>query len=971
MIIIKNGERQIYHPQNPGLMLTDPKLMLEDNGAGSLTFKIYDSNLNYHTIRKLYPLISVIRDGRTLFKGRVISDKKDFYNGKSVEVEGKLTFLNDSYMEPFSFNGSPMELFRMIIENHNAQVMEWQQFKVGVVTVVDGNDYIVRSSENILNSWNALKDKCFKSSLGGHIRIRYENDGDYIDWLADYSIVSKQSIEFAKNMIDMSSERDATETYTAIRPVGAEVDGVRVDISSINEGKTYLVNEEKAVEYGIIYAPESESVWPDVTLPENLLKKAKEKLYGSFITLKETYEIKAVDLNLTDPDIEALNICEYVPVVSRPHGVDGRYLLSKAQICIAAPQNSIFYLGASRRVLADKGGSGIPTTVPKNISSFENDAGYISEEKAGEILADYPKKNRVEEIVREAVALVPSGEEGQSAYEVAVRKGFSGTEEEWLLSLKGDMGEPGQEGPPGPAGAEGFSPVVAENAGNSDDVYKLDITTAFGSFTTPNLKGNGADAVWYPNVSEGGDISWGISSQNIPPKPCNIRGPQGNPGVNGPKGDDGISATIEVGQVITGEAGTDIVINNVGDEHHAVFDFIIPAELGPDVEVVEPEIYKWNVSSRGTYVFAQEGDKWTSNNKGKQSSTATTTWTVDISESVSYDIKYKVSSEQNYDKFSLVLNGTTIVSAISGAGSETNYKATLKAGVNTLTATYSKDGSTDRNDDMAYVILPDVIIGEMEPDSNKVWYPYVNAATGIISWVKSRTKNAQEPVNIKGDKGAQGPVGEKGEKGEQGPPGEKGEKGVQGPPGEKGEKGDQGLSGEKGVKGDMGLPGFSPVIKENDGNSLSIYRLDITTEEGNFTTPNLRGRDGDGAGLSAEEVEQAIFSNMNGAKIAQDTEGKWGYIPPGADAVVPFSSGSGEKKYLMLGTTASELPGTLWVGADESETVDVGTDAIAVLSMVSSNKDDTVSCLDGEKLLIGDIFLENKDTGDIGGCWIE
>ena len=67
MIIIKNGERQIYHPRNPNLALINPKLTLEDNGAGSLTFKIYDSNLNYHTIRKLYPLISVIRDGRTLF----------------------------------------------------------------------------------------------------------------------------------------------------------------------------------------------------------------------------------------------------------------------------------------------------------------------------------------------------------------------------------------------------------------------------------------------------------------------------------------------------------------------------------------------------------------------------------------------------------------------------------------------------------------------------------------------------------------------------------------------------------------------------------------------------------------------------------------------------------------------------------------------------------------------------------------
>lgn len=441
MIIIKNGERQIYHPQNPNLKLISPKLTLEDNAAGSLTFKIYDSNLNYGTIKKLYPVVSVVRDNKTLFKGRVISDKKDFYNGKSVEVEGKLAFFNDSYMEPFSFSGSPAELFKMIIENHNAQVMEWQQFKVGIVTVVDPNDYIVRSSENVINSWNALKDKCFQSSLGGHIKIRYEDDGDYIDWLADYETISKQSIEFAKNMIDMSSEVDATETYTAIRPIGAEVEGVKIDISSVNDGRTYIINEEKAAEYGIIYAPESESTWEDVTLPQNLLKKAKEKLYSSFVTLKETYEIKAVDLHLTNENIEALNICEYVPVISRPHGINGNYLLSKADICITEPQNSVFYLGSSKRVFSDMNSGGtVVVSTPKNISSFNNDAGYISGKETEEILSDYTKTEDVKKIVNQAVSQIPSGENGLSAYEIAAIYGFTGTEEEWLDSLIGEAG---------------------------------------------------------------------------------------------------------------------------------------------------------------------------------------------------------------------------------------------------------------------------------------------------------------------------------------------------------------------------------------------------------------------------------------------------------------------------------------------------------------------------------------------------
>ena len=38
-------------------------------------------------------------------------------------------------------------------------------------------------------------------------------------------------------------------------------------------------------------------------------------------------------------------------------------------------------------------------------------------------------------------------------------------------------------------GQDGFSPIVTENKDNTDEIYKLDITTKDGTFTTPNLKG--------------------------------------------------------------------------------------------------------------------------------------------------------------------------------------------------------------------------------------------------------------------------------------------------------------------------------------------------------------------------------------------------------------------------------------------------------------------------------------------------
>ena len=57
----------------------------------------------------------------------------------------------------------------------------------------------------------------------------------------------------------------------------------------------------------------------------------------------------------------------------------------------------------------------------------------------------------------ENIALTP-GDDGKSAYEIALDEGFEGTETEWLESLKGEDGDRGEQGE---RGLDGVSPVVA------------------------------------------------------------------------------------------------------------------------------------------------------------------------------------------------------------------------------------------------------------------------------------------------------------------------------------------------------------------------------------------------------------------------------------------------------------------------------------------------------------------------------
>ncbi|MFF0166854.1 collagen-like triple helix repeat-containing protein [Streptomyces prasinus] len=70
------------------------------------------------------------------------------------------------------------------------------------------------------------------------------------------------------------------------------------------------------------------------------------------------------------------------------------------------------------------------------------------------------------------------GEDGVSAYEVAVADGYTGTETEWLASLVGLQGEPGQQGEPGPEGPEGPQPPLgAAGAGPTVALRSDDPTT--------------------------------------------------------------------------------------------------------------------------------------------------------------------------------------------------------------------------------------------------------------------------------------------------------------------------------------------------------------------------------------------------------------------------------------------------------------------------------------------------------------
>ncbi len=125
----------------------------------------------------------------------------------------------------------------------------------------------------------------------------------------------------------------------------------------------------------------------------------------------------------------------------------------------------------------------------------------------------------------------------------------------------------------------------------------------------------------------------------------------------------------------------------------------IPVYQETTVNVTSSNITTVFSVSNSTYYFQVVSGNtglFKSNNKGITSSTAQTVLTAKYDMDVSFSYRY--STEQNYDKFTLVVGSTTVENRVSGSTQIKNYSGKLKKG-ESITFKYEKDSSQDGNED--------------------------------------------------------------------------------------------------------------------------------------------------------------------------------------------------------------------------------------------------------------------------------
>ena len=426
IMVTTAGETFPLHDVRDGETQVDgPVVDLEVGKTGSLRFSVPAVHPYADKIQPLASEFHVYNGDDLIFCGRHVGNQEDFYRTRKIECEGELSYLLDSIQRPYEFKGNIPDFFYQCLAAHNSQVESRKQFVAGDVTVIDSNNYINRSNSRHSTTMETMQEKLVNTH-GGYLRVRHAGSIRYLDYVSDYGGINSQVIRFGENLMDLSRHIDPTGIITALIPVGAELDdGTRVSVTAVNGGKDYIFDQAAVERYGWIWGTME---WEDVTLPENLLRKARAYLQECTV-LPVTLELNALDMALLEVDAEKLKLGYWTRVESPPHGVSADFLLSKMHIDLESPVNNTVTLG---RVLPTFTGSSnkqvmavsakvdrMGVTLNKNIERAVDNAtklitggtgGYVVldiEDENGEcalpwriLIMDSPDKNQAKSVIQ-------------------------------------------------------------------------------------------------------------------------------------------------------------------------------------------------------------------------------------------------------------------------------------------------------------------------------------------------------------------------------------------------------------------------------------------------------------------------------------------------------------------------------------------------------------------------------------------
>lgn len=407
-------------------IVLNPKLALDINDAGTLDFTLPPGNAMHGKLNKLKSIITMEQDGVEIFRGRALEDETDIYNQRIVYCEGQKSFLADSQIAPYTYNGTVRGLYTKLINNHNAKVDASKRFSVGTIDAVSASETVTIENKNYADTESEIESKLI-GAYGGYLRVRTVGDTRYLDWVKEYGGTNSQRIEFAVNLLDLRNKISAKDVFTVLYPLGAvqvTEEGEYTDpltIASVNGGLEYIQDDAAIALFGRI---ERSYTWSHIKSATELLAKGREHLKTGVAV--QTLTLKAIDMHIIDGSASAINVGDKVRIVSNPHGIDLAMVCSRIVIDPVNPENTEYTFGENPRVLTD------------NVADTGNDVDTMSGRGGG---GSKSIEEEMQDIIRWAEINVnkANGQILLTAGEVDKLKGRTTTAELAIDGVKGEI----------------------------------------------------------------------------------------------------------------------------------------------------------------------------------------------------------------------------------------------------------------------------------------------------------------------------------------------------------------------------------------------------------------------------------------------------------------------------------------------------------------------------------------------------
>ena len=408
----------MYILKYAGSVLHDPRTDVQIS-AGSLKEESGQSPTLSLTIQPTHPLwdsftrdtvmlpnreveLFEVETGLVLFRGRVRAISMEFDGSKKLTCEGAMAYLNDTTVRPYKTYdtdeiecdiNAPAEankLFEWFIEQHNAHVMNaCEKFIIGVNA---GANYgkLQRGTGTRPATLKEMRDKLEKA-CGGWLRVRYDATGSIIDWLPDTGAAeATQRVELGSNLLDLDTQVDGKDIYTAIVPVGKTGKGSDEHKVNVSAETAYVpfgfaiqgdaVVDMAAVEkYGLI----EKTMSYDLDKPQALADKAVADLAAG--KLDDSIEVSAFDLHNLNEQTLPIDFLDRVFVKSEPHGIERYMICSGRTINLTNPTATQYKLGAITATLtkgATSSQESAQESIVKRVTSLSNATRNIAKDAA-------------------------------------------------------------------------------------------------------------------------------------------------------------------------------------------------------------------------------------------------------------------------------------------------------------------------------------------------------------------------------------------------------------------------------------------------------------------------------------------------------------------------------------------------------------------------------------------------------------